>query len=245
MNDIYDDGQFFQAYAQMPRSREGLKAAGEWYRLQPLFPDVRGKQVLDLGCGWHCKYAAQMGAARIVGIDGSRKMIETARQRNPDEKIQYLVQDLEAYEYPEDTYDLVISNLVLHYIEHLDPIYRKVYGSLKDGGVFLFNIEHPVFTAGINQDWVYDDSGRPSYWPVDRYYEPGKRETLFLGEQVVKYHHTLTQILNPLIQIGFQIQAVEEAEPSQEMMDVPGMKDEMRRPMMLLVRAAKQGEQTV
>ena len=56
MNDIYDDGQFFQAYAQMPRSREGLKAAGEWYRLQPLFPDVKGKQVLDLGCGhgWHC-----------------------------------------------------------------------------------------------------------------------------------------------------------------------------------------------
>ena len=57
MNDIYDDGQFFQVYAQMPRSREGLKAAGEWYRLQPLFPDVKDKQVLDLGCGygWHCK----------------------------------------------------------------------------------------------------------------------------------------------------------------------------------------------
>ena len=163
MNDIYDDGQFFQAYAQMPRSREGLKAAGEWYRLQPLFPAVKGKQVLDLGCGygWHCKYAAQMGAARIVGIDGSRKMIETALKRNPDEKIRYLVQDLETYEYPENTYDLVISNLVLHYIEHLEPIYRKVYGSLKEGGVFLFNIEHPVFTAGINQDWIYDDSGRP------------------------------------------------------------------------------------
>lgn len=169
-------------------------------------------------------------------------MIETALKRNPDEKIRYLVQDLETYEYPENTYDLVISNLVLHYIEHLEPIYRKVYGSLKEGGVFLFNIEHPVFTAGINQDWIYDDSGRPLYWPVDRYYEPGKRETLFLGEKVIKYHHTLTQILNPLVQIGFQIQAAEEAEPSREMMDIPGMKDEMKRPMMLLVRAMKQGK---
>ena len=65
---------------------------------------------------------------------------------------------------------------------------------------------------------------------------------MFLGEKVVKYHHTLTQILNPLIQIGFRIQAVEEAEPSRETMDIPGMKDEMKRPMMLLVRAMKQGK---
>ena len=65
---------------------------------------------------------------------------------------------------------------------------------------------------------------------------------MFLGEKVIKYHHTLTQILNPLVQIGFQIQAAEEAEPSREMMDIPGMKDEMKRPMMLFVRAMKQGK---
>ena len=32
-------------------------------------------------------------------------------------------------------------------------------------------------------------------------------------------------------------EAVEEAEPSLEMLDIPGMRDELRRPMMLLVRA--------
>ena len=31
----------------------------------------------------------------------------------------------------------------------------------------------------------------------------------------------------------------EEAQPPEDMMDLPGMKDEMRRPMMLLVRAKK------
>lgn len=81
--------------------------------------------------------------------------------------------------------------------------------------------------------------GKPLYWPVDNYYYDGKRETNFLGQNVVKHHHTLTQILNPLLKLGFQLEAIEEAVPSKDMLTLPGMADEMRRPMMLLVKAAK------
>ena len=52
MQHTYDDEGFFQAYAHMPRSRAGLAAAGEWGQLRPLFPQVAGKAVLDLGCGY-------------------------------------------------------------------------------------------------------------------------------------------------------------------------------------------------
>ncbi len=40
-----------------------------------------------------------------------------------------------------------------------------------------------------------------------------------------------------LLHNGFEIEAVEEAEPPEEMLDIPGMRDELRRPMMLLVKA--------
>ena len=133
----------------------------------------------------------------------------------------------------------MISNLALHYIEELKPVYRKIFRTLKKNGVFLLNIEHPVFTAGVNEDWIYDENGKPKYWPVDNYYYPGERATLFLGKKVKKYHHTLEQILMGLLNTGFQLAAVEEAMPDENMMDLPGMKDEMRRPMMLLVRAEK------
>lgn len=88
MSHIYDNDGFFEAYAGMARSRDGLSAAGEWHQLQPLFPDVKGKSVLNLGCGygWHCKYAVQMGAARVLGIDASRRMIARAKEINADEK---------------------------------------------------------------------------------------------------------------------------------------------------------------
>ena len=241
MNNIYDNDAFFNAYAGMLRSQEGLKAAGEWGQLRPLFPDMTGKDVLDLGCGygWHCKYAVQMGAQSVSGLDCSRKMIDRAIVRNSDQKIRYEVCNLEEYSYPKDTYDLVISNLVLHYIENLENIYRLVYRTLKEEGSFLFNIEHPVYTSGIHEDWIYGEDGKPLYWAIDHYYTSGERETLFLGEKVIKQHHTLTQILNPLLQIGFQIEAVEEVIPPAEMMALPGMKDELRRPMMLLVKAGK------
>ena len=241
MNNEYDNERFFGEYKKMSRSRDGLSAAGEWHQLKPLFPSLRGKAVLDLGCGygWHCAFAADQGAEQVLGLDLSRKMIEEAKKRNAKKQIEYRVCGIEEYEYPECMWDCVISNLALHYIKDIEKIFQRVHRTLKSGGVFVFNIEHPVFTAGVGQDWIYSEAGTPRYWPVDNYFTPGERSTHFLGCNVVKQHHTLTQILMGLLNNDFELKAVEEAEPPKEMMDIPGMKDELRRPMMLLVKASK------
>ena len=52
MYNEYDNEKFFEEYAKMPRSKNGLSSAGEWRQLKPLFPQFQGKQVLDLGCGY-------------------------------------------------------------------------------------------------------------------------------------------------------------------------------------------------
>ncbi len=239
MHNEYDNESFFKEYAKMSRSKEGLCAAGEWHQLQPLFPPLQGKSVLDLGCGygWHCRYAAEQGAEQVLGIDLSHKMIEEARNRNQASQIQYRICGIEDYEYPENTWDCVVSNLALHYIENIEIIFQKVHRTLKSEGVFIFNIEHPVFTAGVNQDWIYSENQKPQYWPVDNYFLSGERKTHFLGCDVIKQHHTLTQILMGLLKNGFELVVVEEAIPSEKMLDIPGMKDELRRPMMLLIKA--------
>jgi len=218
----------------MTRSVQGLEGAGEWRQLKKLFPDVRGCDVLDIGCGygWHCAYAAQMGAEKVLGIDESRLMIAEARRRNAADRVEYRVCSLQEYDYAADSFDLVISNLVLHYVADIDAVYRDVYRALRPDGVFLFNIEHPVFTAGKGQ--VFSPDGT---WPVADYYYPGPRKTEFLGYTVMKQHHTLTQILTGLLNAGFRIEAVEEAMPPEEWR--AQMPEEMQRPMMLLVKARK------
>ena len=95
-----------------------------------------------------------------LGIDLSEKMIARAREINGDERITYRICGLEEYEYPEEEYDCVVSNLALHYIEDLDTVYQKICRTLKPGGIFLLNIEHPAFTAGVNEDWIYDKDGK-------------------------------------------------------------------------------------
>ena len=106
----YDNPEFFEAYAQISRSQCGLEGAGEWHQLQPLFPELNGKTVLDLGCGygWHCKYAAQQGAESVLGLDERERMIVEARKRNAAQGVTYRICDLLEYDYPTDTYDLVI-----------------------------------------------------------------------------------------------------------------------------------------
>ncbi len=239
MGNEYDQEEFFSRYAEMDRSKKGLSAAGEWHQLRQLFPPLEGKSVLDLGCGygWHAKFSMDQGASHVLGIDLSEKMIREAKKRNCGEGITYRVCGIGKYEYPENSWDCVVSNLALHYIRDLEWVYRQVYKTLKKDGVFIFNIEHPVFTSAVGQDWIYDEDGQPQYWPVDEYFVSGERKTCFLGCDVVKYHHTLTGILMGLLENGFLLEAVREAQPPEELAGMSGMEHEWRRPMMLLVRA--------
>ena len=78
------------------------------------------------------------------------------------------------------------------------------------------------------------------HFPVDHYFIEGKRNAIFLGEEVVKYHKILTTYLNTFIISGFTITGIVEPMPSEEMLKtMPKLQDELRRPMMLLVSARK------
>lgn len=238
----YDDPAFFGQYSQMERSVHGLSAAGEWHRLQPMLPDFTGKRVLDLGCGfgWHCAYAAAHGAAQVLGIDISANMLAEAAKRSASPVIQYRQLPIEEYEYPENAFDTVLSSLAFHYLPSFTEICQKVHRTLAPRGDFVFSVEHPVFTAYGNQDWYRDEAGNILHWPVDRYFLEGEREATFLGQAVVKYHRTLTTYLGDLLAAGFEVLDVAEPEPSAEMLArLPEMKDELRRPMMLLVKARR------
>ena len=162
MANRYDDESFFSAYAKMERSQNGLKGAGEWYQLRPMIPDLSGLKVLDLGCGygWHSEFAIENGACEVLGIDSSYRMIREAEKRNPDDRISYRVCRIEDYDYPENAWDFVISNLALHYVANLSEVFCNVYRTLRPSGIFLFNIEHPSFTSGVNQEWIYMEDGR-------------------------------------------------------------------------------------
>jgi len=238
----YDDGSFFKQYEKMTRSQKGLEGAGEWYVFKEMLPDLNGKKVLDLGCGygWHCRHAIENGADSVIGVDISEKMLGKAKIINQLSGIKYQQIALEDTQFAAGRFDVIISSLTFHYLQSYDVLIGKIYRWLKLGGRLVFSVEHPVFTAQGKQNWIYNKSGNKMHWAVDRYFYEGRRNTSFLGAEVVKYHRTVSTYLNELLNQGFKIIDIKEPIPSETMLkNNPEMKDELRRPMMLLIAVEK------
>ena len=238
----YDNPEFFTKYREMPRSVGGLDNAHEWYAFRALLPDLRGKRVLDLGCGfgWHCRYARQQHARSVVGIDLSENMLERARSATNDPAIEYRRSAMEDFEPSAGEFDVVISSLALHYVERFDLVCPKIHLCLTAGGVFVFSVEHPVFTATAAQTWCCSPGGERLHWPVDDYQMEGLRRTQWLADNVVKYHRTVATYVNTLIDSGFSIARLLEPAPDPELVAVhPNLKDEGRRPPFLLIAACR------
>ncbi|MBM7564178.1 SAM-dependent methyltransferase [Paenibacillus sacheonensis] len=145
-------------------------------------------------------------------------------------------------DYPAGAFDVIISSLALHYIENFGDICREARRLLSPGGSFVFSTEHPVFTARAAQDWHYGPQGEKLHWPVDGYYEEGLRQARFLENDVIKYHRTVSTLLNALIEAGFSIRKLSEPQPTPDMIAaVPEMQDELRRPLFLMIAADRAG----
>ncbi|MBY7812890.1 class I SAM-dependent methyltransferase [Vibrio fluvialis] len=238
---IYDNAAFFDGYAQLPRSQFGLDGAPEWASIEAILPDLTGKNVVDLGCGygWFCRAATDKGAAKVLGIDLSQKMLDKAHAMTSDARITYQRGDLEHLTLGNAQFDLVYSSLALHYLPDLNPTFTTVFQALKPGGQLVFSMEHPIFTCARRQGWLTDADGQRS-WAVNRYQDEGQRVSNWLAEGVIKYHRTLGSILNALIAAGFVLEHIDEWGPSAEQIAaMPTLAEEAERPMLVLVSARK------
>jgi SAM-dependent methyltransferase len=239
---IYDDEEFFTAYSRLPRSVEGLERAPEWPTLRALLPDLLGRDVVDLGCGfgWFCRWARQQGAARVLGIDVSEKMLARAAAETPDAAVTYTRADMERLALPPASFDLVYSSLALHYVQNLEELVWAVRQALVDNGHLVFSVEHPIFTAPTQPGWTLDAAGHKT-WPIDGYLAEGPRSTDWLARGVIKQHRTIGTYLNMLVRSGFAIRRVEEWGPSEQQIAAqPSLADERHRPPFLLVAASRQ-----
>lgn len=238
---IYDNPEFFEGYSRLGRSLEGLAGAAEWPALRALLPDLRGLEIVDLGCGfgWFCRWAREQGAAQVLGLDVSEKMLARARAATTDAAITYVRADIERLELPEAAFGLAYSSLALHYVEDLAGLLATVRRALVPGGNLVFSIEHPIYTAPARPGWLVDADGRKT-WPVDGYLAEGPRTTDWLAKGVIKQHRTIGTTLNLLIRLGFTISHVEEFGPTDDQVAVkPDLAEERERPMFLLVAARR------
>ena len=240
---IYDNNTFFEGYQKIRENKNNANNIFETPALLSLLPDLKNKTVLDLGCGAgsHCFEFAKAGAAKVVGVDISKKMLEVAEKENHHPKITYFNMPMENISCLNEQFDLVVSSLALHYVKDFRKLVADVFNLLNNNGVFIFSQEHPLNTcfSGGNR-WTKDEMGNKLFANISNYSSDGERKSVWFVDGVKKYHRTFSTLVNTLIEIGFVIEKMIEPIPTEEMLKkYPDYKDLLHKPDFLIVRARK------
>jgi len=143
-------------------------------RMLALLGDVRGLNILDLGCGegGYARALTRLGA-RVTGVDGSERLIEVARQRARDERrdVHFILANANALDdLPSHTFDIVVAPMSLMDVEDYDGAIREAHRVLKAGGELVMSITHPCFSPPTSR-WIRSATGELEHFAVDRYFE--------------------------------------------------------------------------
>ncbi|MDE0460452.1 MAG: methyltransferase domain-containing protein [Chromatiales bacterium] len=124
--------------------------------------DVRGRDVLDLGCGTgrHTAWLAEAGA-RVTAVDFSEKMLERARRKVPAAHVRFVVHDLhDPLPFDDASFDAVVSGLVLEHLRDLDGFFREAHRALRPRGRAVVSAMHPaMFLRDARARFTDPDSG--------------------------------------------------------------------------------------
>lgn len=109
--------------------------------LRPYLDLGEGDYILDLGCGRGIQspyYSDLVGEkGKVYGLDLTAKMIDYARENNSLPNVEYVVADIHALPYPDDHFNVVVSNCVINHSSDKQKVFCELHRVLKVGGYFL------------------------------------------------------------------------------------------------------------
>jgi SAM-dependent methyltransferase len=198
-----------------------------------MWPDLRGKRVLDAGCGPGV-YAELLRArgAEVIAVDASDRMLQRARERlgsAADLRQIDLSQGLAMF--ADNSFDFINAPLCLDYIEDWRSLFREFHRVLGNGGRLQFSCGHPAFDA--------------EYFRTERYFEVEAVSCVWKGfgidVEMPSYRRSMSEALMPLAETGFRIAKIVEPLPTDDFRraDPVRFATLCRRPAFLCVQAER------
>ncbi|GAB0104912.1 class I SAM-dependent methyltransferase [Nocardia sp. JMUB6875] len=181
--------------------------------IRDLLGDVRGKHVLDAGCGSGPTLVDLIeGGATAVGIDGSQALIDIATDRVGG-AAELHVGDLAApLPFGDNTFDDVVCSLALHYLEDWRSPLAEMRRVLKPGGRLILSVEHPLVI------WF----AQLQAGETTNYFATRRRRVTDMAGQTADltfWDRSLSTMFQTFFDSGFRITRVEEPAPAPEALE--------------------------
>ena len=177
--------------------------------LQALLPELKDKNVLDIGCGSgiYAEYLIEHGAS-VTAVDASTEMIELFKERLAEKATAYVHDlNLPLVNEADESYDLIIAPLMIHYIKDINRLFKDLSRVLKTGGEFIFSTHHPAV------DFQSSPSG--DYFQCELITE--EWDTVGRPVEVSFYRRPLSDFFAALSAVGFAVLELSEGKPTEQL----------------------------
>ena len=169
-----------------------------------LLGNLKGKKVLEIGCGGaQCGVAMAKKGAKVTGIDISNEQLKFAKilaEKNKVNMVFYQGDIVNLKQIKSNTQDMVFTAWALHYVDNLKKCFEEVYRVLKKNGIFVLSTPHPFYNT-INYKTL---KIKRSYFSNGKFVEVFTDKT----KKFVGYNHTFSDITNAIISSGLNIEKV-------------------------------------
>jgi SAM-dependent methyltransferase len=204
-----------------------------------LLGSVKGKRVLELGCGTgEAAIAFAQEGATVIAIDGSEERISAARAaaETAEVRLELRAGDLADLAFLRaDSMDSAYSDGALAQIPDLGRLFRQVHRVLRHGAGFVFSLPHP-FALGTEIEPAPEGALPLGRTFLSRsYFDSSPIDVGTDGESLLLTRHTLSEVFTGLTRSGFRVDTLLEPEPTR----TPGGRALL--PTTVIWRARKEG----
>lgn len=119
-------------------------------------PNLKNKNVLDIGCGngTDIKLFEKIGAKSIYGIDCSKYMVSEAKKTVKEPK-NIFVSDIEKTNFKNNLFDIIVGRFSFHYLQKFDNAYNELSRILKHNGALILIVQHPLRDLYYQKKQIY------------------------------------------------------------------------------------------
>ncbi|MHB8464408.1 MAG: class I SAM-dependent methyltransferase [Acidimicrobiales bacterium] len=204
-----------------------------------LLGDLKGKRVVDLGCGGgQAAIAMARQGAIPTGVDFSAAQIDHARRLADAEgvKVEFRVGDFADLAFlRSDSVDVVLSADAFGYVEDLGRVFRQVHRVLKVGAPLVFSLPHPA------RQMIDEDAEQPLL-VRHAYFDRSPMTRVRGGAMLTEYPHSFGDLAMGLVRSSYRIEGIIEPEPHGGGLRGAQWREAFRYvPRMIIFKARKEG----